>query len=265
MDIFFINLAERPDRRRFVENNFAKVRRPGWRLSRIDAVAAAQGTPGSILDVEKACFLSHLDAIEAAQSAAGHVLIAEDDILFGEGSLPAIESAVARMAEGDWDILFTDLVIPFAGPMADFFLLRQRLVQSGQLTLVELGNLPFAGSTAYIVNRQAKQKMQNALAASMPLDQPYDLQLRHLVQAKILRAYVIVPFPTTVSTFGDASQVQDPGNLVDAVWTAYRRLIWLERETEAAVRPLGMDRAEPAAAAFARILTAMQSPTYVEK
>jgi hypothetical protein len=35
--------------------------------------------------------------------------------------------------------------------------------------------------------------------------------------------------------------------------------MWLERETEAAVRPLGIDRAEPAAAAFARILAAMQS------
>jgi hypothetical protein len=125
--------------------------------------------------------------------------------------------ASVRVPEEHWDILLTDLVIPFAGPMADFFLLRQRLAQSGQLTLVELGNLPFAGATAYIVNGHAKQKMLDALAASAPLDLAYDLQLRQLVQAKILRAYVVVPFPTTVSSFGDASQVQNAGNLVEAV------------------------------------------------
>lgn len=267
MDIFLINLASQLHRRQFVEDNFTTIRRPGWRLSRIEAVAAAEtgGIPGPIRDTEKACFLSHLRAVKAAQDATGHVLIAEDDILFGGRSLAAIESALASIPEDSWDILFTDLVIPVAGPMADFFLLRQRLAKTGQLTLVELGNLPFGGSTAYIVNGHARKKMFLALAACSPLDLPYDIQLRQLVREKVLRAYVVIPFPTTVSAFGNMSQVQDSSDLADAVWTAFRRLIWLERDVDGAMAPLDIARAEPAAQAFARILTAMQSSAYVEK
>lgn len=266
MNIFFINLAAQPARRQFVEDNFAQVRREGWHLNRIEAVTAAatRNITGNISDTEKACFLSHRRAIEAAQHMSGPVLIAEDDVLFGQTSLIAIESALAGMSEKNWDILFTDLVIPLAAPMADFFLLRQRLAQSGQLILVELGNLPFGGSTAYVVNGGAKEKLGHALAACAFLDLPYDLQLRQWVRERILCAYVAMPFLTTVSAFADMSQVQE-ANLADTVWTAFRRLIWLERDSGAATRLLGAMRADPAADAFARILTAMQSPAYTEK
>lgn len=266
MDIFYINLADQIHRREFVERNFAAVQRPGWRLSRIDAVTAeaARDMPGRIRDAEKACFQSHLRAIEKAQHAAGHVLIAEDDILFGKGSLRSIESALASLAEDDWDILFTDLVIPYAGPMANFYMRRQRLARSGDSEVLELGDLNFAGATAYIVNHRVRHKVLQALAAGAPLDVPYDLQLRKLIQGKTLRGHVIIPFPTTVSAFADTSQIQD-ANLADAVWTAFRRLTWLERDIGAAMKPLAIEKAEPGAEAFALLLTAMQSADYQKK
>ena len=266
MDIFYINVADQIHRREFVERNFAAIQRPGWRLSRIDAVTVetARNMPGRIRDGEKACFQSHLCAIEKAQHAAGHVLIAEDDILFGEGSLPAIERALASIAEDDWDILFTDLVIPNAGPMANLYLLRQRLARSGGSQLLDLSNLNFAGTTAYIVNHRVRDKVLQALAADASLDVPYDLQLRKLIHSKTLRGHVIIPFPTTVSAFADTSQIQDT-NLADAVWTAFRRLIWLERDIGAAMKPLAIEKAEPGAEAFALLLTAMQSADYKKK
>ena len=266
MDIFYINLAKQIHRREFVERNFAAVRRPGWGLSRIDAVtaAAARDMPGRIKDTEKACFQSHLRAVEKAQHAAGHVLIAEDDMLLGEGSLPAVQGALAGIAEDDWDILFTDLIIPNAGPMANFYMLRQRLALSGGSQLIDLGNLNFAGATAYIVNHRTRRKVLQALADGSPLDLPYDLQLRKLIRSKILRGHVIVPFPTSVSAFADTSQIQET-NLADAVWTAFRRLTWLERDIDAAMKPLAIQKAEPGAEAFARLLTAMQSADYKKK
>lgn len=240
-DVFFINLDAREDRRRFVEGNFSEVNRQGWRLTRIPAVSAEQISsqqlgPG-ISPGEAGCFLSHRSALDQAVSRPGHVLIAEDDVLFGPRSQDAIKAAVDGMGEGDWDIMFTDIGIPHADGMIDLFRDRSELARRQEFTLVDLKNRSFHGSTAYLINHASKAKLLSLISEQAdPVRFPYDLFLRLHIQAGLIKAYVIFPFGTTISHFSDQSQIQNSGNTADVLWNSFRRLMWMDRDIEAAMK-----------------------------
>lgn len=275
MQCVYINLDGQTERRAQLEANFEACRRPGWRLTRIPAVDAAQAAalalPGSLRDVEKAVVMSHRKAIAQQISHDGHTLILEDDALFGPESCERIESAAGAFPEDSWDMLFTDvtLVEPYA--MTRFFSLRRELVQREEEMLVPLREFRFVGCSSYLVNRRYKQRWLDLLQAQAPLDQPIDLYLRDLINSGEIRAFVTFPFVTSLSAAADRSQSQantGGAEITDAVWNAFRRFCWLHRDIDAAmapVRALPADFADPEAQAFAQLLAAALSDKFVYK
>jgi len=270
MDVFFINLASQNERRAFLERNFAAGDTASWRLHRIEAVTAAEAAqaPGALRDGEKACLLSHRKALEAAVQTDGHVLIAEDDIQFGQHTAAAVETALRQIPETAWDIVFTDVIFPGLDRMYQLFRLRQDYDASGQSGLLDLSEMNFAGSIGYVVNRHAKGGLLHALSQDPSRDVPYDVWLKHLVQNRMLRAFVIFPFPTTQSEFGAQSQIQSAAEKdIRAIWTAFRQLVWRERDTDQAMRALerANTQAPPDCAAMAQIFALMLSPEFKDR
>jgi GR25 family glycosyltransferase involved in LPS biosynthesis len=261
MDIFYVNLADQADRRRNLENNFQANNALKWSLRRVDAIlarAVAQ-VPGGLRDSEKACFQSHIKAIETARESAGHVLIAEDDIQFGAKSLPAIENALGLVPEESWDIIFTDVCVTNTHAMMDMLMLRR----AGGFKLINLARLPFAGATAYIVNRASRDKVFDLVSHGGPLEIPYDIFLQEAIHSNKLRAFVTFPFATTLSPSAENSQVRQSQSVQEAAMNAFRRLMWLDRDIDTAVEYLdrvrpGVDDAETAA--FLKILMVFLSP-----
>ncbi len=268
MDIFFVNLADRQDRRDAVESNFADCAPAQWRLHRVDGVPAqeAAARPGPLTDREKGCFLGHVAALAAAKSAPGHVLIAEDDIFLGRNSAAMIESALARIPEQGWDLVYTDICVSSTAFMLDLFRLRGKFSQNYPYELINLAGLPFAGATAYIVNKNSRERLASQLAAAASFDIPYDLYLRKLIYEKTLRGFALFPFATTLSALGDQSQIQISAAGPDLVWNEFRRLVWAERDAEAVLKRVAHITADaPDQQAFLKILIPMLNPEFGKK
>jgi len=247
MECFYINLDRAPERRRFVEGNFRQHKAPGWFLTRIAAVnrddVSRAGIHGKIGETEKACHLSHRNAIAEAIEAPGHVMILEDDVLFGPHSCAGIEHALAQMPDGDWDVMFSDLSITDPRYMAELLQTRRELVGTSRLFMPNLKTVPHCGATAYIINERYKGKL-HALVNISPLDVPYDILLRWHVMHGETRGFMIFPFPTSLSAFADASQIEAADRQNDVLWNAYRRFVWADRDFDSAVaklRELGCD------------------------
>lgn len=270
MDVLYINLKDQTERKNFVEENFRANNARKWLLHRVEAADTQDVTrnaiAGGLRAAQKACWLSHLKALERARDFSGPVLIAEDDILFGANSLATIESTLAAIPETEWDIIFTDAAIGSIYSMIELFALRRRLEGP---RLVSLANLYFSGSTAYIVNRAARDKLLALLPRKGPFEIAYDIQLRMLVHEKKLRASAIFPFPTTLSPYADSTSVQTADDeLVNVVMNGFRRLMWLERDIASATEAVERTNAgqdDPETAAFAKILAAFLSPRFVAR
>lgn len=266
----FINLASVTDRRVFVEANFRTSCHREMEIERTDAVdaAAAALVPGTLPGPAKACFLSHLKAIEASTAHADDLFIAEDDVLFGDASTRMIEAMAEGMPRQSWDVLFTDVCITDINTMIALFLMRKRLVASGQVQALDLADMSFCGSTGYIVNRESKEKLLGLLSAS-PLDLHYDLALRTLTYAKRIKTLAIVPFATSLSHFAETTQIQPLGSLAtDQVWNAFRRFFWQGRDLDVvreALERLDAGFFDEESVVFSKIVGAMLSAAYQPK
>ena len=264
MECFFINLRQQTGRREFLERNFADHKRPGWFLNRVEAIdqeqaAAAPAAAGAISETERACFLSHRQALLDALEAPGHVLILEDDAMFGPNSCVAIEKALGMLGDDGWDLAYADLGIFHAPLMAELIHFRRRVESTGDLVLLEPKAMTFAGATAYIVNQHAKQTLLELIHAST-LHIQYDLFLRELIALGKLRARIIFPFPLSLSTLADYTQIQQSGmQAADWVFNTFRRFIWADRDLGkacASLDALPPDFIDEEAAAIGRIMSA---------
>lgn len=267
MDVFYINLASQDGRRRAVEENFQAVQKPGWSLTRVEAVTAADMAgriAGRIGDGEKACTGSHLKAIALAKARSGHALIAEDDIYFGRRSLETIENTLAKIPEGNWDIIFTDVSITNIHAITDLLLMRRQAINGAPFGLINLARMPFAGSVGYIINRNAMDKLLALIPAHGPLDFPYDIDLQRLVQEGKLRAFVTFPFATTLGPAADVSLLRNPKPHETAM-NAFRRLMWLERDIAEAQKTIAQVTQGPQdgeTQTFLKILSVFLSPDF---
>lgn len=263
MECFFINLDRQTQRRDFLRDNFARHKAQGWFLSRVPAVGvdhlAQSPVPGSIRPTEKACFLSHRQALRESLEAPGHALVLEDDAMFGPSSCGAIDNAIASLDPDGWDMLYTDLSIYHPPLMAGLLHMRRDVQAGAGQTLIDARELPFCGATAYVVHEDFKPRLLQLLECGA-MDRQYDVYLRDLIVGGQVRAKVVFPFPTSLSAFADATQIQvDESRQADCVFNAFRRFIWVDRDLSAAtsgMEILGPDFADEESATFARILGA---------
>jgi hypothetical protein len=152
--------------------------------------------------------------------------------------------------------------------MIDLLLLRRRASSEAVFRLINLNRLPFAGSTAYIVNRKSKDKLLGLFPRGGPLEIPYDVYLQQLIHNNKLRGFVTFPFATALSPQAENSQIQQTYSVQEGAMNAFRRLMWLERDIDAAVETIDRVRAgteDAETAAFLKILAVFLSPGFAAK
>jgi GR25 family glycosyltransferase involved in LPS biosynthesis len=233
MKCIYINLERATARRAQLEANWAEYGGSDWQLERFPAVDARyieeNGIPGNLRPGEKACFFSHSAVIEMNRGATAPLFIMEDDMALGKSSAATIDNFLGVCDNHDWDIAFTDVCVPLPQTMLDLVKLRHELSETGEVRLLDLKDIIFAGSTAYLVNHRSLDKISGLLAAHESLDVPYDLALRQLIHHRKLKGLVFFPFATSLGDESDVSQIQQDG-LTDLVWNAFRKLMWIDRD-----------------------------------
>src|SRR5262245_19814103 len=90
---FVINLAERRDRRQWIEKHFARV---GWTDFDFFSAVRVNDAAGFKLPSWRGCFLSHLECLKLAEAQQlRNVLIMEDDLALS----PSIQRLTPELIE----------------------------------------------------------------------------------------------------------------------------------------------------------------------
>ena len=99
-----INLAERGDRRIFVEREFQKV---GWKEYKFFPALRFDDAAGFQLPSWRGCFTSHLECLRLAQKQQlENILILEDDLTLSSSIQRLTPEIIAAVRKLDWDFLY---------------------------------------------------------------------------------------------------------------------------------------------------------------
>jgi GR25 family glycosyltransferase involved in LPS biosynthesis len=232
MDCYYINLASETEKRAQLEKNFAQHNTLNWALQRFDALdknfVQKNNIQGQLSDGAKGCFLSHRQLINQNIGNDAHLFIVEDDIVFCSKTQTMLQKIV-NTPDFEWDFLYTDICVPDAGAMIDLFHQKQQCLKSDQLRILDLAEMNFASTAAYIVNQRSIAKLAQILNTIQQLDTPIDLTYRALVHSGQLKAFVTFPFLTSLSSHSEDSNIQVQAHAyTEAVWHGFRKLIWMD-------------------------------------
>ena len=174
MDLYFINLSRRQDRRDAMEQ---QARRLGLDLTRLEAIDARNADPeelngwfkesgplGAIPKGDQCCFLSHrLAWIRLVESGAPYAAVLEDDVRLSVRAPLVLKSA-------DWIPAGIDLIkLEHYGPTSQSVLLSDfRNVGNG----FRLGRMRsrHTGGAAYILSRRAAELLLQTSRFDLPVD-----------------------------------------------------------------------------------------------
>lgn len=275
MDCVYINLDSKVERRQNIENNFNLVKRgDSDALTRFSAIntdyVKSKSIKGNLRDTEKACFLSHKMALKQSLSVDAHTLFMEDDIVLGSSTFEAVDKIIEENPKINWDILYLEVCVPDVLTMLKLIKLRNGLINSkNHSVMIDLRQFVYAGATAYIVNKNSKQKLFNAVDKLKLLDVPYDLVLRNMVMESRFLGFVVFPFLSSFSNDAFDSDIRlDYEKLTDLAWILFRKLVWIERDIDAdshLYEKLKLAITTPESDALSTIISAVTSEKFVNK
>jgi GR25 family glycosyltransferase involved in LPS biosynthesis len=244
MNCHYINLSFEHEKRRLIEANFHEFNTKNWNLHRFEAIdknfVQTNQIKGQISDGAKGCFLSHRALMNQNIQSDNHLYIVEDDVVFCNKTQHLAEK-VTSLDSMDWDMLYTDVCIPQASQMMELFQLKQECTKQDQLRVLDLSQMNFASTAAYIVNKKSIAKVAALLNAPEELNIPIDLYYRSLVHSGELKAFVTFPFLTSLSSRSEDSNIQTAQHAyTELVWHSFRKLIWMGGKTADIQRNLSL-------------------------
>jgi GR25 family glycosyltransferase involved in LPS biosynthesis len=269
---FFINLSRNQERRQSLLQHLEEIGAAAryQRFEAVDGRAVAHLYNTTLQPGALGLWLSDLNLLGANRSPGLHLHIIEDDSVFARDAVGlfdrTLEHADARLSH--WDLIFTDIHVP--ADIAVFHLLFERMRQYWQtknLALVDLEHIGFAGTSSFFINKHSVAKLAGLLSEKWTTGVPIDLYLRHLVGQKALKAYVTVPFLTSISRHNLESDIRGGLDRSRAVWGVYRRGFFKEASFEALLGEMEELTREvkvsPLAALYLRALTFTMSDQWV--
>jgi GR25 family glycosyltransferase involved in LPS biosynthesis len=270
---YFINLAQNEKRRKALTEHLAQLGATE-RYQRLEAVngrAAMDQFPTKLDPGNLGLWLTHVALLDAVQGSDRHVHLIEDDTIFATTAVSyfdlMLEHADAELS--DWDLIFTDIHVP----AADIGLFRQladamkKYQESGSYALLDLEAIAFSGTSSFFINRRSLGKYDELVRDQWSQDLPIDLYLRSLAHKGELKAYLTVPFLTSVSRDTLESDIRGELDKSRAVATIYRRSFFQEADLtalETELRELLSDvEVSPLAAIYVRSLLFRVSDQWV--
>jgi GR25 family glycosyltransferase involved in LPS biosynthesis len=269
---FFINLSRNEERRQSLVRHLEEVGAAA-RYERVEAVdgrAVAHLHPTTLDPGALGLWLSDLSLLRANPSPDLHLHIIEDDITLARDAVGLFERTLAHADArlGDWDLIFTETHVPAdIGIFHQLFGMMRHYWQTGTHALVDLERIAFAGTTSFFVNKRSSAKLADLLFDKWASGAPIDLYLRQLVGQRLLKAYVTVPFLTSISRHNLQSDIRGGWDRSRTVWGVYRRGFFKDADYNALLGEMEEltreVRVSPLAALYLRALTFTMSDQWV--
>jgi glycosyl transferase, family 25 len=220
LGVWLINLDRSTARRETMEARLAALGLPYTRFAAIDGraewdrlvtgvdLAAFRRNVGrEVLPGEIGCYASHLGVWQALLDSPHEVaLVLEDDVVFHDDFLPALDLVLA--ARSGWDMVKLNVI------RAKQPVLRRRL---GAYRLNAYVGA-FTGMGAYLITRSFARAQMPAMR---PVRRPVDHALDHF-DARTFRHYGLEPFPSHVDD-GNQSTITGTG------FAAVKKFPWYQR------------------------------------
>ena len=219
--VWCINLDRATDRWAQMEPRLATLGLPVKRFAAIDGRAAPERVMQALdaaafranmgreaLPAEVGCYLSHLGVWEALLNSGKPVaLVLEDDVMFHDDFLPALDAALAAVAH--WDMLKLNRIrakLPVRQGRAGAWVLNAYLG-------------PATGFGAYLITRDLAARL---LPRMLPVRLPVDYEGTRW-WAHDFRLLGLEPWPSHVDD-GDVSTINGPGHAEAVKAPRYKRL-----------------------------------------
>ena len=161
------------------------------------------------------------------RNSAEHLHIIEDDTILAHDARQMFDKMLenADAHPDGWDLIFTDILVPI--DRVDFVHLLAKHIaafrQSGSRAILDLAGIPFSCTSSFFVNRQSIDKYAGLIADQWTWGKPIDLFLRRLINQGRLKAFVTVPFMTSISEISQQSDIADVTSRSVAVGSAPTR------------------------------------------
>lgn len=166
-------------------------------------------------------------------------LVMSAGCMLGAHSCQTIESSVGHLSQsGGFDLLFSDLRLMQAGPMADLFPLRRSLVEAGRTRLIDPKSMGFAAPGACVIHPRAVSALGSRGDGAQNFAELLDQALCQPVREGTFMGRFIFPFATTVTSGDDGSVPADKAARAAAIGDIYRRMVWRDGGGEPELQPI---------------------------
>lgn len=226
---FYVNLARSEERRRALTRHLVEIGAAAryQRIEGVDGRAVAEQYQTTLDPGNLGIWLSHDKLLEASRESHVHLHFIEDDTVLVKNAVSKFD---ALLAEADarfsgWDLVFTDIHVP-TDNVPVFCKLSEIMVnfqQTRRIALIDLKDTAFACTSSFFLNRQSVDKYTRLMSNQWKFGSVLDLYIRDLVNHGLLKAYVTVPFQTSVSPSVLQSDIRGDLDCSRAVYTIYRR------------------------------------------
>lgn len=216
----YINLDSSHSRRERLESQLARLGAADRyrRFSAIRGSEAQERIQTTLSYGQLGCWLSHLAALRLAESQGSNLHVLEDDAALSPLLLRVLESL--ELEESSWDLIFTDVYFhppPTPEQFAQLCLAREAFLRKQRISLLDLRQLKFTGTTSYLVNRRSLNRLGELLRGRWQSNQTIDVVLQQLIRRGELRARLTFPFLSTIAPESEQSTAGMQGPALKAL------------------------------------------------
>jgi GR25 family glycosyltransferase involved in LPS biosynthesis len=235
----YLNLSRNERRRESLTRHLAEIGAASRyeRCEAVDGRAAADEHPTSLDPGNLGLWLSHEKILrELGDSPAQHLHIIEDDAQLARNFTGLLDGLLGHcdVRFPGWDVLFTDV---FLEPRTDIFKAycdkRKLYEESKTYTMIDLARVNFACTTSLVINKSSMGKYARLIAGQWKQGKPIDIFLRELVHTGQLKAFLTIPFITTISEGSNDSDIRGDIGRSRRVCDLFRRGLFQDADVHA--------------------------------
>lgn len=230
---YYINLKESYERNNFIQKQLKDLN-IDKKYNRLEAIKGSQvfnNYKTKLNEGSLGCWLSHEKVLTLNKNTNEHLHILEDDARLSSALMPTFKAFESKV---DWDIIFTDVYFSMLSP-SNFYKIHEKyklFKEKKQISLINLFGLPFNGTTSYFVNKNSIEKLDNLVGRDYNTTIKHDTRINNLVQQKKLKAYLTVPFLTSISNLSDNSTIDETYNTNLLAMDFIRKSFFINSNTE---------------------------------